>query len=82
MLDMVIHVLSVPWNVICAMAPPPTYGGGWATFIYGARIVISFQTAINVDVAEVVGCSLGIPAMVPASFLVDLGPSIPDTFGS
>ncbi|CAD7929401.1 unnamed protein product [Amoebophrya sp. A25] len=80
-LDMVFHVLSVPWNLMCACAPPPTYGNGWATF-YGALLIICIQTAIVADVAEMVGCNLDIPDMVTAITLVALGTSLPDTFAS
>ncbi|CAD7944294.1 unnamed protein product [Amoebophrya sp. A120] len=79
--EMVLHVFSIPWNLLCACAPPPSYGNGWAVF-YAALGIICFQTAIIADVAEMVGCTLDIPDMVTAITLVALGTSLPDTFAS
>ena len=79
--DWVLHVLCFPWKLVCACCPPPIYLNGWATFT-GALIVISFQTALIADVAEMVGCTLDIPDSVTAITLVALGTSLPDTFAS
>jgi solute carrier family 8 (sodium/calcium exchanger) len=80
--EFAMHLLCIPWKLMCAcFAPPPVYLSGWLTF-YGALGIIAFQTAIIADLAELVGCCLGIPDMVTAITLVALGTSLPDTFAS
>jgi hypothetical protein len=43
--DICMHVLSFPFKVLFACVPPPTYAGGWLTFVV-ALLLIGVLTAI------------------------------------
>jgi len=80
-MDYAMHVITVPWKLLFALCPPPTYCGGWLTF-YVALGFIGFVTALISDLANLLGCSLGICNAITAITLVALGTSLPDTFAS
>lgn len=79
--DYVMHVVTLPWNLLFACVPPADYCGGWACF-FGALAAIAVITAIVGDLANLVGCCLGINAEITAITFVALGTSLPDTFAS
>jgi len=80
-LEWAMHVVSLPWKLLFATVPPTEYAGGWVCFCC-ALLMIGFVTVIIGDMAELLGCCLGIPSGVTAITLVALGTSLPDTFAS
>jgi len=80
-LDYVGHALTVPWKVLFATVPPADYAGGWLCFAV-ALIMIGIVTVIIGDLAELLGCVVGMPPAVTAITLVAVGTSLPDTFAS
>merc|ERR1719265_1482537 len=75
------HIISLPWKLLFAFVPPADYCGGWACFC-GALFMIAIVTAIVGDMANLVGCTLGLEAEITAITFVALGTSLPDTFAS
>jgi solute carrier family 8 (sodium/calcium exchanger) len=80
-LDWCIHIVSLPWKLLFAFVPPPDFLNGWACFC-GALVMIAVVTAIVGDMANLVGCVLGIEPEITAITFVALGTSLPDTFAS
>jgi len=80
-MDYVMHVVSVPWKLLFACVPPPDFFNGWACFVCSLGM-IAVVTALVGDMANLVGCCLGMPTEVAAITLVALGTSLPDTFAS
>jgi len=80
-MDWFMHILSMPWKLLFALVPPTDYCGGWACFI-GALAMIAVVTAIVGDMANLVGCCMGIEPEITAITFVALGTSLPDTFAS
>ena len=64
-----------------ACIPPTNVAGGYPCFAV-AIIVIGLQTALIGDVANLLGCALGLDSGVVAITFVALGTSLPDTFAS
>jgi Ca2+/Na+ antiporter len=79
--DAVFHLLSVFWKVVYSFNPPPHYGGGWPAF-FGALFFIGATTLVVAEIANLMGCVLGILPGVTAITFVAIGTSIPDTFAS
>jgi len=79
--DKFMHVITIPWKLLFACCPPPDYCGGWACF-FGALLMIALVTAIVGDLANLVGCCMGIKGEITAITFVALGTSLPDTFAS
>jgi solute carrier family 8 (sodium/calcium exchanger) len=79
--DYFIHALAVFWKVIFACIPPPDYCDGWLCFSV-ALIAIGIVTTLISDLANLVGCCLGMPGEITAITIVALGTSLPDTFAS
>mmetsp|Transcript_60819 Transcript_60819/g.131959 ORF Transcript_60819/g.131959 Transcript_60819/m.131959 type:complete len:834 (-) Transcript_60819:296-2797(-) len=79
--DYFMHILSLPWKIIFAFVPPVDFCGGWPCFCC-SLLMIAFVTAIVGDMANLVGCSLGILPEITAITFVALGTSLPDTFAS
>jgi solute carrier family 8 (sodium/calcium exchanger) len=80
-MDYVFHGAALPWKLLFACVPPTDYAGGWPTF-YVALFFIGLVTVLVGDLAELLGCSLTIPAEITAITFVALGTSLPDTFAS
>jgi solute carrier family 8 (sodium/calcium exchanger) len=80
-MDYFMHIITLPWKLLFAFVPPADYCGGWACFC-GALFMIAIVTAIVGDMANLVGCCLGIKAEITAITFVALGTSLPDTFAS
>ena len=76
-----LYVLSLPFKVLFAFAPPPHFGGGWPCFV-AALVLIGGLTALIGDLASHVGCCLGLLPAVTAITFVAMGTSLPDTFAS
>ena len=74
-------MLSLPFKVIFAFAPPPNFAGGWPCFVT-ALVLIGGLTALIGDLATHVGCCLGLLPAVTAITFVAMGTSLPDTFAS
>jgi len=75
------HIVAMPWKVLFSVVPPTEYAGGWLCFSV-ALLMIGFVTVIIGDMAELLGCCLGISPATTAITLVALGTSLPDTFAS
>jgi len=78
---LVMFLLSVPWKLACAFAPPPIIFGGWPCF-FCVLALIGCLTAVIGDFATHLGCCMGIPNSITAITFVALGTSLPDTFAS
>jgi len=75
------HVLNVPWKLFVAIVPPTSLGGGFPCF-WVAIIEIGILTGLIGDLANLLGCAIGLKNSVVAITLVALGTSLPDTFAS
>merc|ERR1712056_97574 len=74
--DYIMHVLNMPWKLLCAFIPPTDYCDGWLCFSC-ALAVIGFVTAIIGDMAELLGCVMSLPGEITAITFVALGTSLP-----
>jgi solute carrier family 8 (sodium/calcium exchanger) len=81
LLDHVYHYISLPFQIIFATVPPPSYFGGWATFVIAIGM-IGLVTAIIGDLASILGCLINWDDQLTAITIVALGTSLPDTFAS
>lgn len=79
--DWIFHCLSLPWKVTFATIPPAQIAGGWGCF-FTALGMIGGVTMIVGDMANLMGCCMGLPNDVTAITIVALGTSLPDTFAS
>jgi solute carrier family 8 (sodium/calcium exchanger) len=79
--DIVMHVIAVPWKLLFAFIPPVDYLGGWACFSV-SLLFIGGVTWMVSDMANLVGCCLGLFPEENAITFVALGTSLPDTFAS
>jgi len=80
-IDWIIHLVILPWKLILACIPPPDLGEGWCSF-FASLLGIAGITALIGDLAELLGCVLGLPPAVTSITFVALGTSLPDTFAS
>jgi len=79
--DWVMHLICLPWKIIFAFIPPTEYAHGWVSF-YSCLVMIGLVTMLISDLANLLGCSLGVSSSITAVTLVALGTSLPDTFAS
>ena len=79
--SMAMWLLSLPWKLICAIVPPPEWSGGWSCFLV-TLVLIGLLTALVGDLANHMGCCLGIAKSTTAMTFVAMGSSLPDTFAS
>jgi len=79
--DWAMHLVTMPWKLIFAFCPPTDYCGGWCCF-GTSLLMIGGVTAVIGDMAELLGCVVGVPDEVTAITLVALGTSLPDTLAS
>ena len=79
--DCVLHFLSIGWKFLFALVPPPHYCGGYGTFFACLTFIGAIVVVIG-DIAEMMGCSIGIKLGVTAITFVAIGTSLPDTFAS
>ena len=74
--------VNLRFSFVCAfsfidcMVFPTGYWNGWATFI-ASIVFIGFMTAIIGDLAEGLGCTVGLKATVTAISFVAVGTSLP-----
>jgi len=80
-MDVVMHVITVPWKLFFALVPPTDYWGGKVCF-FVALAFIAIVTCLIGDLAAIFGCLVGISDSTTAITLVALGTSLPDTFAS
>lgn len=82
-MDYVLHVLNMPWKLVCAAVPPTDFVDGWVCFCC-SLMVIGGVTAIIGDMAGLLGCCMFGPGNdgITAITFVALGTSLPDTFAS
>jgi len=80
-LDHFLHAVTAPFKVILAITPPSDLCNGWLRFSF-TLVTIAVLTALINDMAQLLGCALGIPDAITAVTFVALGTSIPDTFAS
>ena len=76
-----VFVLSSPWKLLFALAPPPLLWGGWPCFC-SSLFLIGFQVLLISDFATQMGCHMGLTPAVTAITFVALGTSLPDLFAS
>ena len=81
LLALLLFLLSLPWKLAVAFAPPPRLFGGWACFVVVLGL-IGVLTALIGDVAAHMGCCMGLQPSITAITFVALGTSLPDTFAS
>ncbi|KHJ43510.1 sodium/calcium exchanger 1 [Trichuris suis] len=74
-----VHILTMPWKIICAFIPPTDYWDGWASFICSI-VLIGFITALIGDLANHFGCTIGLIDAVTAITFVAIGTSVPGQF--
>lgn len=79
--DWFTHIAAFYWKVLFACIAPVHIFGGWLCF-WMSLFAIGAVTALVSDLANLLGCCLGIPGSVTAITLVALGTSVPDTFAS
>ena len=79
--SMAMWLLSLPWKLICAIVPPPEWSDGWSCFLV-TLVLIGLLTALVGDLANHMGCCLGIAKSTTAMTFVAMGSSLPDTFAS
>ena len=75
------HILALPWKLIVACVPPTSLGDGKPCFV-AAIVLIGAITALIGDLANLLGCAIGLKNSVVAITLVALGTSLPDMFAS
>jgi len=76
-----VYVLALPWKLIFALVPPARLAGGWLCF-FVCLAGIGLLTALIGDLANHMGCCMGIVPSITAITFVALGTSLPDTFAS
>ena len=79
--EAIAHLLTIGWKIIFAFVPPARIGGGWPTFCV-ALCFIGVITAIVGELANLLGCAIGMSVGVTAITFVAMGTSLPDTFAS
>ena len=79
--DWILHILSLPWKLIFATIPPTSFCGGYLAF-FCSLTYIGILTAFIGDLADLLGCVVGLKPSVVAITFVALGTSLPDTFAS
>lgn len=79
--EAIMHFFAMPWKVIFALVPPRHIWGGWLAFCV-ALALIGAITAIVGELANMLGCVVGLKTSVTGITLVALGTSLPDTFAS
>eukprot|EP00928_Gymnodinium_smaydae_P050041 TRINITY_DN3365_c0_g1_i1.p1 TRINITY_DN3365_c0_g1~~TRINITY_DN3365_c0_g1_i1.p1 ORF type:complete len:1065 (+),score=261.96 TRINITY_DN3365_c0_g1_i1:223-3417(+) len=80
--DKVLWVIGMPWDVFFAVfSPPAIFGGGWALFSV-AILHIAIMSSLICDTASLLGCVLNVEDIVVALTVVALGTSLPDMFAS
>ena len=80
-LDALLHFFSIGWKVAFSVCPPPQIWGGWACF-FVALMCIGVVTAVVAEIANLMGCVIGLKPGVTAITFVAIGTSLPDTFAS
>lgn len=80
--DAVFHFISVFWKVLFMITtPPPHYFGGGPCF-FASLFMIGAVTYVVAEIANLMGCVIGLLPGVTAITFVAIGTSIPDTFAS
>jgi solute carrier family 8 (sodium/calcium exchanger) len=79
--EYLLHLLTLWWKVLMALAPPPTTLGGWPLFV-ASLCVIGVITALVGELAKLLGCAIGLKDSVTAISIVAIGTSLPDTLAS
>lgn len=77
----VIHFITIGWELLFALVPPPHWKQGWVAFFCSLGM-IAFVTYLVEQIARAFGCVLGVPEPINAITFVALGTSLPDTFAS
>ncbi|CAD6198497.1 unnamed protein product [Caenorhabditis auriculariae] len=79
--DCVRHAIAFPWKFLIALIPPPTFLGGFPSFLISLAL-ICFLTAAVGEMASIFGCMIGLNSTVTAITLVTVGMSFPDALAS
>ena len=77
----VMHYIALPWKLLFATIPPTAMCGGYLAF-FCSLVYIGLLTAVIGDLANLLGCVVGLKPSVVAITFVALGTSLPDTFAS
>lgn len=80
-LDWIIHLILLPWKLIFAFVPPPSFFDGAVCFFVSLG-VIGVMTAFIGDLALLFGLACGLDDMITSITFVALGTSVPDLFAS
>ncbi|CAG5121420.1 unnamed protein product [Candidula unifasciata] len=75
------HFLALVWKLLAALVPPTTYCMGWASF-FACLLELGILTAIIVDLASSLGCTIGVQDSFIGISFVAIGISLPETFSS
>merc|ERR1719440_2444395 len=59
-LSWVYHIAALFWKMLFVVVPAPGFGAGWPCF-FVSLVFIGLITALVGDLAEMLGCCLGIP---------------------
>jgi len=78
---LLMHLIALPWKLLAAFVPPPILCGGYLCFLV-ALALIGGITALISDLADQMGCCMGLAPSITAITFVALGTSLPDTFAS
>ncbi|XP_067931552.1 sodium/calcium exchanger 3-like isoform X3 [Watersipora subatra] len=79
--DYIMHFISLPWKLFCAIIPPVRYAGGSISFICSI-IWLGIMSLIVEQLASLLGCVIGLRTAASGVSIVALGTSVPDTFAS
>jgi len=79
--DWIMHIIALPWKLFFALVPPTIYCDGKLCFCI-ALGGIALVTILVGDLANLLGCAIGLKTSVTAITFVALGTSLPDTFAS
>jgi solute carrier family 8 (sodium/calcium exchanger) len=80
-MDYVWHLFAIPFKLLFALTPPPSFCNGYPCFLVSLGFIACF-TAFMGDAASLFGCVVGSPDEMTAITFVALGTSLPDTFAS
>jgi len=79
--DAFLQFFAIGWKVFFSLVPPPHYCKGWGCFVV-ALAMIGLCTGIVGEIANLMGCVIGLKPGVTAITFVAIGTSLPDTFAS
>lgn len=76
-----LHYISITFKVVVAFLPPPEYLNGYPSLV-AALLFLGGLMAIVKNVAQMLGCAMGLSDLMTGLSIVAVGTSLPDTFGT